>query len=134
MDFWSIEIEDKIDIARAREILMSDAYDWADNSDNSFSWNEYNRLRDAPDKDFTLEEGFIDHPILEEPLDVDEKDDTNAKIARLIREGYTCGYEPHWTLSAKGMQISNLIDEDREHIAQKVAQGYTSGEIIAKER
>ena len=61
----------------------------------------------------------------------DEKDEEirNQEVARLIREGYTSGFEPTWSLEIT--DIEGDIDEATENeIARLVEEGYTSGEVV----
>jgi len=61
----------------------------------------------------------------------DENDEEirNQEVARLIREGYTSGFEPTWSLEIT--DIEGDIDEATENeIARLVEEGYTSGEVV----
>lgn len=57
--------------------------------------------------------------------DDNDENISNEEVARLIREGYTSGYYPTWTL-----KTTIDIGDNQEHIASLVEQGYTSGELI----
>ena len=65
-------------IEQAREIVEREFYDWADDPDNTCSWEEYRRVADSPDSDFEIiekiengkTEYLVDHPALNEPIAV----------------------------------------------------------------
>jgi arabinogalactan endo-1,4-beta-galactosidase len=46
-------------------------------------------------------------------------------ISELIKQDFTSGYYPFWNLS-----ISDLSESSIEHIANCVARGFASGEIV----
>jgi hypothetical protein len=56
-------------------------------------------------------------------IDEDDCDTKLAHVAGLIKQGYTSGVHPAWTLKI----AADASDDDREHIAKLVSEGFTSG-------
>jgi|LakMenEpi03Aug12_release.lakeMendotaPanAssembly.Ray.scaffolds.fasta_scaffold767603_2 hypothetical protein len=51
-------------------------------------------------------------------------------ISELIKQDFTSGYYPFWSLSLQGFSVSDLSESSIEHIANCVARGFASGEIV----
>ena len=67
--------------------------------------------------------------------DIQTQDDTNeeeklAYIASLIRQEFTSGYEPVWSISYEIFDDGFEMGEgDYDHVASQVEQGFTEGEL-----
>jgi hypothetical protein len=51
-------------------------------------------------------------------------------ISEQIKQDFTSGYYPFWSLSLKGFSVSDLSESSVEYIASCVAKGFTSGEVV----
>jgi hypothetical protein len=50
----------------------------------------------------------------------------NNEVARLIKEGYTSGFNPTWSLEITDIE-GDIEETTQEEIARLVGEGYTSG-------
>lgn len=61
----------------------------------------------------------------------EDKESDLEYIAGLIKDGYTSGFNPNWTLSTEIFEEGvELGDADREHIAAEVEKGMVEGELV----
>ena len=82
------------------------------------------RIEAGANRDADLDTWRLDCDALD--TQADDPDLVRETVAGLIREGYTSGHYPHWTL-----HLGSDAEEDREslleHIASLIEDGYTSG-------
>lgn len=66
--------------------------------------------------------------------DIQDDDLKLEVISDLIRQGYTSGYQPNWSLNINIFEPDIEMDDmSYDHIANLVKDGFTSGELLIGE-